>query len=100
MGDATMPATERRNEGKTEFVKEVLRKNPRANARAVRDQWTAAGHEGSISQTLVNKQRSLMGLAGNIKGGRPRRSEPAGSETLAYTGKKRGRKPKAANLNG
>ena len=31
-----MPATARRNQGKTEFVKEVLTKNPRANAQAVR----------------------------------------------------------------
>jgi hypothetical protein len=95
-----MPATERRNQGKTEFVKEVLRKNPHANAQAVRDEWTSTGHEGTISQTLVNKQRSLMGLAGNIKGGRPRRSESAGSEKAPYTGKKRGRKPKSASVNG
>ena len=95
-----MPATARRNQGKTEFVKEVLTKNPHANAQAVRDEWTTTGHSGSISQTLVNKQRSLMGLAGNLKGGRPRRSESAEAAKPAYTGKKRGRKPKSASLNG
>jgi hypothetical protein len=95
-----MPATARRNQGKTEFVKEVLTNNPHANAQAVRDEWAATGHSGSISQTLVNKQRSVMGLAGNLKGGRPRRSEPAEAAKPAYTGKKRGRKPKSASLNG
>jgi hypothetical protein len=95
-----MPATARRNQGKTEFVREVLKKNPHANAQAVRDEWSASGHDGTISQTLVNKQRSVMGLAGNIKGGRPRRSESAGSAKAPYTGKKRGRKPKSASLNG
>ncbi len=35
-----------------------------ANATVVREAWAAAGHGGSISQTLVNKQRSEMGLAG------------------------------------
>jgi hypothetical protein len=94
-----MPATARRNQGKTEFVREVLTKNPHANATVVRDEWTATGHSGSISQTLVNKQRSLMGLAGNLKGGRPKSSESAGAKA-PYTGKKRGRKPKSASLNG
>ena len=95
-----MPATERRSEGKTAFVKEVLKRNPLANAKTVRDEWVASGRSGSISQTLVNKQRSVMGLAGNLKGGRPRRSETAVAEKPRYTGKKRGRKPKSASANG
>lgn len=95
-----MPTTARRNQGKTEFVKQVLTRNPRANARTVRDEWAATGHSGSISQTLVNKQRSLMGLAGNLKGGRPKKSEAAAGEERTYTGRKRGRKPRSANLNG
>jgi hypothetical protein len=95
-----MPATGKRNQGKTEFVREVLSRNPHANAKAVREEWAKAGNSDSISQTLVNKQRSLMGLTGNIKGGRPRRSESAVAEKRPYTGKKRGRKPKSAGLNG
>jgi hypothetical protein len=90
----------KRNQGKTEFVKEVLQSNPQANATKVREAWAAAGHGGSISQTLVNKQRSEMGLAGNLKGGRPKRSESAVVEKRPYTGKKRGRKPKSAGVNG
>jgi hypothetical protein len=99
-----MPATDRRNQGKTQFVQELLSSEPYANARRVREAWQEAGNEGSISQTLVNKQRSLMGLTGNIKGGRPRGSGADDSLKLAYTGKKRGRKPKAESatesLNG
>ena len=95
-----MAATARRNQGKTAFVREVLQKNPHANAQFVRDEWTAAGHSDSISQTLVNKQRSEMGLAGNIKGGRPKRSDSAAAEKPRYTGKKRGRKPKSVSANG
>jgi hypothetical protein len=90
----------KRNQGKTEFVREVLESNPQANATKVREAWTAAGNSGSISQTLVNKQRSEMGLAGNLKGGRPKRSESAVAEKRPYTGKKRGRKPKSAGANG
>jgi hypothetical protein len=95
-----MPATGKRNQGKTEFVREVLSRNPHANAKAVREEWAKAGNSDSISQTLVNKQRSLMGLTGNIKGGRPRRSESAVAEKRPYAGKKRGRKPKSAGLDG
>jgi hypothetical protein len=90
----------KRNQGKTEFVKEVLANNPLANATLVREAWAAAGHSDSISQTLVNKQRSEMGLAGNLKGGRPKKSESAVAEKRPYTGKKRGRKPKSAGSNG
>jgi hypothetical protein len=95
-----MPTATKRNQGKTEFVREVLTKNPHANAQVVREEWSAKGHSGSISQTLVNKQRSLMGLAGNLKGGRPKRSDSAGGTKAPYTGKKRGRKPKSASVNG
>ncbi len=101
-----MPRTKtKRDQGKTEFVRRVLEENPHANARIVRDAWVAAGHEGEISQSLVNKQRSELGLTGNIKGGRPKGSTSmaratATTEKPAYTGKKRGRKPKSAHANG
>jgi hypothetical protein len=94
-----MPATERRSEGKTAFVREVLRQNPHANAKTVRDEWAASGRSGTISPTLVNKQRSALGLAGNLRTGRPKRSDSAGAEKPPYTGKKRGRKPKSASAN-
>ncbi len=89
-----MAATGTRNQGKTQFIREILARDPQANARKIREAWEEEGYEGTISQTLVNKQRSLLGLAGNIKGGRPKGSgAPVTNET--YTGKKRGRKPKS-----
>ncbi len=93
-----MTATGTRSPGKTQFIREILARDPQANARKIREAWEEEGYEGTISQTLVNKQRSLLGLAGNIKGGRPK-----GSGVLVtnetYTGKKRGRKPKSEVFN-
>ena len=94
-----MAATGTRNQGKTQFIREILEEDPFANAKKIREQWEAEGNEGTISQTLVNKQRSLMGLAGNIKGGRPKGSG-TGAAKATYTGKKRGRKPKSESVNG
>ncbi len=88
-----MPATKTRDQGKTYFVKELLIDHPMANTKAVNDAWSAAGMEGTISETLVNKTRSHMGLAGNLRGKRGTKTEAA-SKKRAYTGKKRGRKPK------
>jgi hypothetical protein len=93
-----MATATRRNQGKTEFVRSVLAKNPHGNARVVNDEWLKSGHEGTISETLVNKMRSEMGLAGNLRTGRPKGSTSATAGKPKYTGKKRGRKPKSAQL--
>src|SRR3954454_4498725 len=74
-----MPATATRSPGKTMFVKEVLLDNRLANTQAVNDAWKAAGMEGSISPTLVNKMRSRMGLTGNLRGGRRKRARVTGT---------------------
>ena len=68
--------------GKTSFVKEFLNDNPKGNVTAVNEAWTEAGMIGTISTTLVNKTRALLGLTGNLRGK---------SEAKATTGKKRGR---------
>ncbi len=60
-------ATATKSQGKTAFVKEFLRRNPRGNAKAVNQAWTAAGMSGTIGSTLVNKTRSEMGLTGNLR---------------------------------
>ncbi len=90
-----MASSGRRNQGKTEFVKEVLSRDVYANATVVNDAWQASGRDGTISETLVNKMRSELGLTGNLRGGRPKghAAEPAAKPK--YTGKKRGRKPKS-----
>jgi hypothetical protein len=93
-----MPTATRRNQGKTSFVKEVLVDNPLANARAVNDAWAEQGMEGTISDTLVNKMRSELGLTGNLRGKRRSANETSVAEKRPYTGKKRGRKPKNASI--
>jgi hypothetical protein len=78
------------------FVKEVLLDDPLANTQAVNDAWSAAGMEGTISATLVNRIRSQMKLTGNLRSGRRKKSR-AGDAAKAgsiYTGKRRGRPPK------
>jgi hypothetical protein len=91
-----MATTTARNKGKTDFVKDVLSKNPLANTTAVNEAWKSAGREGSISATLVNKQRAVLGLAGNLRAKNKPKTGASPTETTAYTGKKRGRKPKSA----
>ena len=75
-----------RDQGKTTFTREVLKKNNQANVKAVNDAWKQAGHEGSISDTLVNKVRSEMKLTGNIRPGRrPGSKAGAASKTKGTT---------------
>jgi len=56
-----------KNEGKGQFVKEQLKKDPRANAKKINEAWTAAGKTGKISVALVNKLRAALGLTGNLR---------------------------------
>src|SRR5271166_2277203 len=56
--------------GKTMFVKEFLNDHPEGNVKAVNEAWTAAGFDGTISETLVYKARASLGLTGNLKIGR------------------------------
>jgi hypothetical protein len=65
-----MPATATRGEGKSAFVREVLKEDPRANAAAVNEAWRAAGRPGEISAGLVNHLRHRMGVSGNLRGRR------------------------------
>jgi hypothetical protein len=62
-----MPSAATKNLGKTSFVKEVLFDNPQANPTAVNEAWTAAGMDGTISPTLVNKMRAELGFTGNLR---------------------------------
>ena len=94
------PETVTATPGKTMFVKEFLNDHPEGNGNDVNEAWTAAGFEGTISRTLVDKTRALLGLTGNLRG--EPKSKASVSEEVPYTGKKRGRKPKGttAAVNG
>ena len=94
-----MPRAGTQSPGKTSFVKEFLHDHPEGNTAAVNDAWRTAGMKGGISSTLVNKTRSALGLSGNLRGKRSAK-QGAASDKPAYTGKKRGRKPKNAAVSG
>jgi hypothetical protein len=87
--------------GKTMFVKEFLNDHPQGNVDAVNDAWKAAGFDGTISATLVNTMRALLGLTGNLRrntkkskasttGKKP--ASPRKEAAAAFNGKPRGRK--------
>ena len=78
--------------GKTMFVKEFLNDHPEGNHKDANEAWTTAGFKGTISRTLVDKTRALLGLTGNLR--ETKKSEASAQEKAAHTGKKRGRKPK------
>ena len=52
-----MPRTATPTPGKTSFVKEFLNDHPDGTTKTVNEAWQAAGFEGTISPTLVNKTR-------------------------------------------
>ena len=54
--------------GKTMFVKEFLNDHPQGNVDAVNEAWQAAGFDGTISKTVVDKMRASLGLTGNLRG--------------------------------
>jgi len=80
------------NQGKTSFVREYLADHREADVEAVNRAWGAAGNEGSISESLVSKLRSKLGLTGKRADSKsePGDGAPKGSQSRAA---KRGRKP-------
>src|SRR3954452_23045129 len=52
------------NQGKSAFLEEFLPDNPDAKLEAVNKAWSAAGHDGTISDSLFGKLRSKLGLTG------------------------------------
>jgi hypothetical protein len=93
-------ATATRSLGKTGFIKEFLNDNPEANTRAVNEAWKAAGFEGTISQTLVTKVRSQLGLTGNIRKGPGKKAELETGTTAGPAPKGRGRRKRATKRGG
>jgi hypothetical protein len=93
-----MPAASPRNQGKTLFVKETLIDRPTANPKSVNEAWKAAGMEGTISETLVNKMRAQLKLTGNLRGTRPGQKKKSTSPKHASTSKKRGRNSRSAKV--
>jgi hypothetical protein len=96
-GEALKPAAATKNLGKTSFVKEVLFDNPQANTTAVNEAWSAAGTDGAISATLVNKMRAQLGLTGNLRA-QPGNTKSVPTSKSATRDKKQGKKAKGKTL--
>ncbi len=100
---AEKPKTATATPGKTMFVKEFLNDHAEGTGNDVNEAWTAAGFEGTISRTLVDKTRALLGLTGNLRG-KTKKSKakptstgkklerPRKETTAATNGQPRGRK--------
>ena len=63
---SNMPGTATATPGKTSFVKQFLNDHPDGTTKTVNEAWQAAGFEGTISPTLVNKTR--VKLTGKRRG--------------------------------
>jgi hypothetical protein len=88
-------ATVTKAESKSGFIKQLLRQDPYATFKSVNEAWAASGHEGTISQALVNKLRLEAGLSGNLRTKDKQETKATSkSEAPAQVGKKRGRRPK------
>jgi hypothetical protein len=84
---ATRMSKKASSPGKTMFVKEFLNDHPQSNVDTVIEAWQAAGFDGTISATLVNKTRSILGLTGNLRG----MPKTGANGKATSTGKKMGR---------
>lgn len=77
------------NEGKTEFTVSFLKEHGDSNQTAINKAWKAAGHDGTISNSLIYKMRSKLGLTrpnrSSAKKGSPKakRSQAAKSSVWA-----------------
>jgi hypothetical protein len=82
-----MPREATPTPGRTSFLKEFLHDNPQGNVKAANEAWTAAGFDGTISETLVYKTRASLGLTGNLSG----KTKAVAEGKTTSTGKKLGR---------
>lgn len=70
---------------KSEFIRNVLEKNPEASAKDVQTAWTEAGETEELNPTLYYQIRQKLGLSrgrGRRRGGRKRKAE-AGATPVA-----------------
>jgi hypothetical protein len=79
------------DQGKLEFVRQMLQEDSNANEKTVNQAWQDAGHQGSISRSSVGKVRAEMGLT-NKRRPRSRKGEDETTKksTTRQTGRRRG----------
>jgi hypothetical protein len=82
------------NQGKLEFLKQILHKDKEANVRTVNQAWHEAGREGRISESYVGKVRARLGLT-------KARTRSSTKSSAASSVKSSGRAPaRAAHASG
>ena len=59
-----MSTAKGKDEGKSMFLKEYLADHPDAGKEAIDEAWRGAGHEGTISTSLISKLRRDLGRTG------------------------------------
>ena len=59
-----MATVKGKDAGKSMFLKEYLVDHPDAGKETIDAAWRAAGHEGTISTSLIGKLRKELGLTG------------------------------------
>jgi len=61
---------------KSAFVEEMFRREPRANVAAINRAWAAAGHEGTISDSIYYKVKRELGVSGETATSTPVKPKP------------------------
>src|SRR5512142_137142 len=85
-----MATLRRKTDGKSMFLKGYLTEHADAGKEAIEAAWRAAGHEGTISQSLIGKVRKDLGLTKGTAPAKVRARIRTGSEV-------RGRRPAKRN---
>ena len=80
---SNMPRTATPTPDKTSFVKQFLNDHPDGTTKTVNEAWQAAGFEGTISPTLVNKTR--VKLTGNLRGNSRRAAKEKSAPRMPKT---------------
>src|SRR5512142_2232229 len=79
-GAIGMATLREKTDGKSVFLKKYLVETPDVSKEAVEAAWRAAGHEGTISQSLIGKVRKDLGLTKSAAPAKARARIRAGSE--------------------
>jgi len=84
------------NQGKTEFVRQVLKQDPNANERVVNEAWLESGHQGTISRSSVGKMRAKLGLTDRSRSGRRSRPKADGQASRKSSSRQATAEPRSS----
>ena len=82
-----LPRNSNRHTRQDQLLERVPPRQSRRQRQSGNEAWTAAGFDGTISETLVYKTRASLGLTGKFSG----KTKAAAEGKATPTGKKRGR---------